>query len=107
MAKNLIVKLSMKSGKVHEIDIPNPDGKTLEDLVNELNGSRATFVGINDGLLSIRWSEVESLEDVSHLESIKVNGNIKFGTVAAKAVHSEEDIKKIGEYFAKEFEKRK
>ena len=66
MEKNLVVKFNMKSGKVYEINVPNPGEKTLEDLVNELNGSGADFVGVSNGLLSIRWSEVESLEDVSN-----------------------------------------
>lgn len=65
MAKNLIVRFNMKSGRVHEIGIPNPNGKTLEDLVSELNGSRSIFIGVDDGSISIRWSEVESLEDIS------------------------------------------
>lgn len=104
MVKNLIVKFNMKSGKVHEIDIPNPDGKTLEDLVNELNGSGSAFIGVNDGALSIRWSEVESLEDVSHLDLNKAENEneLKGINIEVKSINTNEELERIGKYIARE-----
>lgn len=106
MRKNLIVKIRMKSGKEHYLESRSFENGHLKEFVEDVESFRPVFMPV-DGDNLVRWSEVESLADVSHLENSKVYGEIKVNATELKVGHSEEDIEKIGEYFAKEFEKRK
>lgn len=66
MSKVAVVRFNMRSGKKHDVDIPVSDDFKLDDLVEDIEHKAPVFLEAGD-TLSIRWSEVESLEDVSHM----------------------------------------
>lgn len=66
MNKNLIVQMNMKSGKKHLVESKRFTSGDLESFVNDITSNDPIFIGVSEEL-SIRWSEVESIEDVSNL----------------------------------------
>lgn len=66
MSRVAIVRFNMRSGKRHDVDVPVSDDFKLDDLVEDIEHKAPVFLEAGDAL-SIRWSEVESLEDVSNL----------------------------------------
>ncbi|MCT4779837.1 MULTISPECIES: hypothetical protein [Exiguobacterium] len=65
MSRVAFVRFNMRSGKRHDVDIPVPDTFKLNDLIEDIEHKAPVFLEAGDSL-SIRWSEVESLEDVSN-----------------------------------------
>ena len=66
MGKVAVVRFNLRSGKRHDVDFPVSDDFKLDDLVMDIVDKGPVFIEAGDSL-SIRWSEVESLEDVSNL----------------------------------------
>lgn len=66
MSRIAVIRFNLRSGKGHDVDIPVSDTFKLDDLVEDIGHKSPVFLEAGDAL-SIRWSEVESLEDVSNL----------------------------------------
>ena len=68
MEKNLIVELRLKSGKRYTFETDAFKQGQLEQLIEDVEFRGSGYFAVDETLF-VRWSEIESFEDVTHFQS--------------------------------------
>lgn len=102
MEKDLVVELKLRSGKRYAFETEAFKQGCLQELIEDLELRGSSYIAIDENLF-VRLSEIESFEDITHLQSDgeKADGYIKVDAAVIKATQSKEDINNIAEQIKK------